>query len=146
MPLLLPDATTRTATAHGAFGRAPALLQPGDVLPSPESGLRYRVGRLVGAGGFGQVYLAERVGRSTAVPNDVCIKVSAHLDGWVREAYFGQLLDGHPRAIRLYDAFPTLSAAGGTLYCLVLEYAHHGDLSAFLRHGGKAWTEIAARR
>ena len=26
--------------------------------------------------------------------------------GWVREAYFGLLLDGHPRAVRVFDRFP----------------------------------------
>ena len=64
-------------------------------------------------------------------------RTGAGLLGILSLILLGQLLDGHPRAIRLYDAFPTLSAAGGTLYCLVLEYAHHGDLSAFLRHGGE---------
>lgn len=29
----------------------------------------------------------------------MCIKISARIDGWLREAYFGQLLDGHPRAV-----------------------------------------------
>ena len=36
----------------------------------------------------------------------VCIKASRRIDGWLREAYFGQVLDGQPRAIRVYDAFP----------------------------------------
>ena len=145
MPLL-PEATTRTATARGAFAGLPALLRPADVVRSPETGLGYRIDRLLGAGGFGQVYLAHRIGRSTSVPDQICIKVSTHRDGWVREAYFGQVLDGHPRAIRVYDAFPISSAAGGILYCLVLEYARHGDLSAFLHRGGKSWSETAARR
>src|SRR5207247_8677998 len=67
-------------------------------------------------------------------------------DGWLREAYFGQLLDGHPRAIRVFDTFPLLRIEGQVLYCLTLEYAHHGDLSAFLSRSGKGWTESAARR
>ena len=61
-------------------------------------------------------------------PRSVCIKVSARIDGWLREAYFGQLLDGHPRAIRVFDAFPLMRADGQVLYCLALEYARHGDL------------------
>ena len=32
------------------------------------------------------------------------------------------------------------------LYCLALEYARHGDLSAFLSRAGKGWSETAARR
>src|SRR6185503_3409311 len=64
--------------------------------------------RLLGAGGFGQVYLADRLGRSKTVPKRVCVKVSTRIDGWLREAYFGQLLDAHPRTIRVYDTFPTV--------------------------------------
>jgi len=35
---------------------------------------------------------------------------------------------------------------GRILYCLVLEYASHGDLSAFLHRSGKGWREATARR
>jgi hypothetical protein len=76
----------------------------------------------------------------------VCIKISTRLDGWVREAYFGQVLDGHERAIRVFDAFPLVGADGRARYFLVLEYAEHGDLSAFLRRGGRGWTEPVVRR
>ena len=80
------------------------------------------------------------------VPATVCIKVSRRIDGWLREAYIGQLLDGHPRAVAVFDAFPLMRGTGGMLYCLVLEYAGHGDLSAFLRRSGKGWRETVARR
>src|SRR5262249_37046169 len=80
-------------------------LKPAPVIESPEALLRYRIDRKIGEGGFGQVFLAERLGRSETVPRLVCIKVSQRIGGWVREAYFGQLLDGHPRAIRVYDTF-----------------------------------------
>ena len=63
------------------------------------------------------------------------------MDGWLREAYFGQLLDDHPRAIRVFDTFPVMHAGGARLYCLALEYARHGDLSAFLRATTKRWSE-----
>jgi serine/threonine protein kinase len=89
------------------------LLDPGEVIASPETGLQYRVGDLLGEGGFGQVYLARRAGRSAVVPATVCIKVSRRIDGWLREAYIGQLLDGHPRAIAVFDAFPLVRSAGG---------------------------------
>ena len=72
--------------------------------------------------------------------------VSTRIDGWLREAYFGQVLDGHERALRVFDAFPLIREGGRVHYFLVLEYAEHGDLSAFLRRGGKGWTETAVRR
>jgi serine/threonine-protein kinase len=74
------------------------------------------------------------------------MKASEHIDGWLREAYFGQLLDGHAHAIRVYDAFPLTRPDGSVLYCLVLEWAKHGDLRAHLEKTGKGWTERTARR
>jgi eukaryotic-like serine/threonine-protein kinase len=129
-----------------AADRGRLLLAPGDIVTSPETRLRYRVGRLLGEGGFGQVFLAARIGRSAEVPQVVCVKVSTRIDGWLREAYVGQVLDGHPRAIRVYDTFPLIQPDGVVLYCLTLEYARHGDLSVFLARTGKGWPERTARR
>ena len=67
------------------------------------------------------------------------------MTAWLREAYFGQVLDGHPRAIRVFDAFP-VAAVDGLLYCLALEYASEGDLRAYLHRNGKGWPETTARR
>ncbi len=103
------------------------LLISGQAIQSPETGLRYRIERLLGEGGFGQAYLATRLGKSADVPETVCIKVSPRVDGWIREAYFGQLLDGHPRALRVFDLFPLMRADGRVLYYLALEFAAHGD-------------------
>jgi serine/threonine protein kinase len=140
----MTSATTRTATAR-VTPREPALLGHGAVVASPESGLSYRVGRMLGQGGYGQVYRATRVGDSEDVPEELCIKVSTRQDGWLREAYFGQLLHDHPRAVRLYDAFPFFGG-GRVLYGLALEYCAHGDLSAFLARGVRRFSEHAVRR
>ncbi len=145
-PEALLAATTRTRRVGSGSGRGAPLLAPGQVVASPQTGLEYRALRLVGVGGFGQVYLARRIGRGRAVPATLCIKASERIDAWVREAYFGQLLGDHPRAIRVFDAFPIPRPDGRMLYCLVLEYARHGDLRSYLRRHGRAWPERTARR
>jgi serine/threonine-protein kinase len=140
-----PRATTRTART-AASRPAGQLLRVRQVIESPATHLRYRIERPLGEGGFGQVFLATRIGRSATVPEEVCIKVSTHVDAWVREAYFGLLLDDHPRAIRVYERFPLTAGDGRVAYALVLECARHGDLSAFLRRTDKGWSESTARR
>ena len=146
MSPLAQDATTRrTRSLHGTSERPP-LLETGERIVSPESGLHYDIDRKIGAGGYGEVYLATRRNRSATVPRQVCIKVSAHIDGWLREAYFGQRLQGHPRAIQVFDPFPLVRADGRVLYGLALEYACYGDLSAFLHASGRAWAESTTRR
>jgi serine/threonine protein kinase len=138
------SATTRRATV--SLVAAPHRLASGQPIHSCETGLRYQVDRLLGQGGFGQVYLATRLGRSSSVPETVCVKVSTNIDGWLREAYFGLLLRDHPRAIRIYDTFPWPARNGRVFYCLALEYARHGDLSAFLERSTRTWAESTVRR
>ena len=140
-------ATTRTTRAvRPRSDRVPYLLVRDEVVVSPETSLRFRVDRLLGEGGFGQVYLSKKLGRSPLAPDVLCLKVSTRIDGWLREAHFGQLLHEHPRAIQIFDRFPVMRPDGTVLYCLVLEYARHGDLSTHLQHTGKGFTETAARR
>src|SRR5581483_7675820 len=129
----------------GHFRSLPPLLAPYPTIAISDTGLQYRVERMLGEGGFGQMLLAKRIGRSSVVPATVCVKVSPRIDGWLREAYFGQVLDDHPRAIRVFDRFPLIHG-GRTLYCLTLEYARFGDLSAFLARSDKRWTEHVTRR
>src|SRR5437867_9086691 len=122
LPVMYPtSATTRTVrSARAGSSRGPQLLARTEVIASPETQLEYRIGQKIGEGGFGQVYLATRLGRSPTVPEEVCIKVSTRIDAWLREAYFGQLLDGHPRAIPVFDCFPVMLECGMMLYCLLL--------------------------
>ena len=140
------SAATTRAVSGAADRTREALLAQDETVTSPHTGLTYRIGRLLGQGGFGQAFLATRLGRSSTVPPSVCIKVSPHIDGWLREAYFGQLLGDHPRAIRVFDTFPLMNRGGKILYGLALEYASQGDLSAFLTRTGRKWSETTVRR
>jgi serine/threonine protein kinase len=139
-------AETVGMSAAGRSARGKALLLPQQVVTSPGTKLQYRVDSLLGEGGFGQAYLATRLTRSREVPRVVALKASEHVDGWVREAYFGRILEGSSRAIRVYDAFPLVREDGTYLYCLALEWARHGDLRAFLQRTGKGWAERTVRR
>src|SRR5690349_13832598 len=127
-----PASQRTTRTRRSAPKGGLHLLEAGQVVHSLDTGISYRAGKLIGFGGYGQVYLAKRLGRAAHVPEAVCLKVSPHMAAWVREAYFGQLLDGHPRATRVYDRFTLMSPQGRPIYGLALEWARHGDLSAFL--------------
>jgi serine/threonine-protein kinase len=147
MPKGTTAATTRTMSSRRApLGPAGRLLARSQTIASPTLRIEYQIVRPIGEGGFGQVYLAGRLGVSDTVAEVLCVKVSERIDGWLREAYFGQLLEGHPRAIQVFDAFPMMRADGRILYCLALEYARHGDLRDYLRRDARGWTEKRVRR
>jgi serine/threonine-protein kinase len=114
---------------------APEAQQPAlGTVYSNESGRSYRLERLIGRGGFGEIYLATATPAGT-LPSQVCVKISHSIAGWLREAYFAQLLDRQARALRVFDRFVEAEATRSR-YCLVMEYAEHGDLAAWLgTHG-----------
>jgi len=124
-------ATRSRATQPASLLREAPALQS---VTSSESGRTYQLERMVGKGGFGEVYLATPQPRGS-LPSQVCIKVSERLVPWLREAYFAELVGRELRALKIHDRF-VVTVGGQHRYCLAMEYAEHGDLGTWLERTG----------
>ena len=128
-------ATTTSRTSRSSTtGKESVLKTAAPTVHSLETGRTYVLDRLIGKGGFGEVYLATPKPLD-GLPPQVCIKISDRISSWLREAYFAELLSREPRALRVFDRFAEIDGTH-MRYCLAMEYAEHGDLAAWLARKG----------
>src|SRR5213593_3739423 len=118
-----PDVST---VPHPPLDQAPPTASTLPSVHSLETGRTYTLERLLGKGGFGEVFLATPTPQD-GFPTQVCIKISDRMSSWLREAYFAELLAREPRALRVFDRFADVDGGGQRMrYCLAMEYAEHG--------------------
>src|SRR5689334_14919372 len=80
-------------------------LRVGSVVKSAISGREYRVGEVLGTGGFGAVYRITRVRGGKSLHGKCALKVTLEVGAWHREAYFGELLRETPGVVRVHESF-----------------------------------------
>ena len=132
-----PSTTRRTQYSPLSDRQGAAQSAAPAIAYSSESGRSYRLDRLIGKGGFGEVYLATPT-PGHGIPAQVCVKISDRISGWLREAYFAELLGREKRALKVFDRFVEIEG-NHVRYCLAMEYAEFGDLGAWLeRHGAQS--------
>jgi serine/threonine-protein kinase len=130
-------------------GTDPALRLPfGSVVRNAISGRQYRVGKLLGAGGFGAVYRVAQIANPEPLPGECVLKVGVGPEAWHRESYFGELLRRESGIVRVHESFAWVpgGADRGPLYCLVSELVEGGDLAHYLEKHPERWSESRARR
>jgi len=143
MPTHHAPPTTRRTQHLLHSGRRSSTKPVAPTAYSSESGRTYHLDRLIGKGGFGEVFLATPT-QGSGLPAQVCVKISDRISSWLREAYFAELLAGEERALRVFDRFA--EPDGDQMrYCLAMEHAEYGDLGAWLGRSG-AQSERFVRR
>lgn len=128
-----------TSPHIGAFPSAPVKCSP--ELPQLSVIGRYEIGRLLGSGGFGDVYLA----RDPLLDRPVAVKVSKFSKSWTaaeREEFVNEARltakVKHPNVVVVYDV--GIHDQSGVFVCM--EYVEGTSLAAFLKtHGPIEWRQ-----
>ena len=148
-------ASTRTLTRiTGTRKPVPPRTDPelqlpfGSVVRNAISGRQYRVGKLLGAGGFGAGYRVAQAASPKPLPGECVLKVAVGPEAWHRESYFGELLRKESGIVRVHESFAWVPRGQdrGPLYCLVSELVEGGDLAHYLETHPEPWPESRARR
>lgn len=121
-------------------------LRRGQRIRNEENGRAYLVGDRVGQGGFGVVYRAEQASGDPLENKELCLKVCGDVLSWHCEAYFGHLLQGESRVVKVFDSFAWIPRTKDAQprYCLITEFAEHGDLAKYFQDH-PAFSERKAR-
>ena len=118
---------------------SPARLQPGTILDG-----KYRVGRVLGKGGMGAVYLATHLGTTRTVALKVIVPELAARDEFVlrfrREAEAAGRLR-HPNVVNVTD-FGLTKAGGASLAYLVMEYLDGQTLAEYQSANGRPSVDL----
>ena len=111
---------------------------PARTIKSPETRAHYKLGELLGKGGFGSVWRCT----TARLAGPLCLKLTRDQESWHREAYMAHLLGDHPRVVKVHETFPVLDGAH-VAYAVVMELADRGTVADVVERDG-AWPEARA--
>jgi len=107
-------------------------------IKSPETRAAYKLGEVLGKGGFGTVWRCT----TARLEGPLCLKLTRDQESWHREAYMAHLLGDHPRVVKVHETFPVLDGPR-VAYAVVMELADRGTVADVVERDG-AWPEARA--